>query len=285
MLKNYRFQRYNFFTIIIILTFVLLCSNVTFATNRIISLIPSSTELIFAIGCGADVVAVSNYCNFPEEEIKNLPRIGDQNLNVEKILSLKPTILVDMNSIHKRYEEIFKKLKLNYVNINVKSQEDIPLAALELADLLGEKEKAKTFIESWKKELLELTKIDETNKPKIYMEIWNNPIQAAGSGNNIDSIVKTAGGLNALANKNDYPIVNSEMILLANPDIIILMYPEADIESVINRPGWKSIKAVKKGNIFTTNQDLFVRPGPRNLDAIRIVNNIIKKVLKNEENK
>ncbi|MBR4330523.1 MAG: ABC transporter substrate-binding protein, partial [Candidatus Riflebacteria bacterium] len=64
-------------------------------TNRIISLIPSSTEILFAIGFGNDVTAVSNYCNYPSKEIEGLPRIGDQNLNIEKIISLKPTILVD----------------------------------------------------------------------------------------------------------------------------------------------------------------------------------------------
>ena len=110
-----RFKRFQWLLKIIIICFVLLLnSKILFASNRIISLIPSSTELLFAIGYGNEIIAVSNYCNYPEDKIKNLPRIGDQNLNVEKIISLSPTILVDTNSIHKRYESIFKKLKLNY---------------------------------------------------------------------------------------------------------------------------------------------------------------------------
>ena len=98
--------RYYFFITTLVF---LLNSNIAFASNRIVSLIPSSTELLFAIGFGNEIVAVSNYCNYPEDKIKDLPRIGDQTLNVEKILSLSPTILVDTNSIHKRYENIFKR--------------------------------------------------------------------------------------------------------------------------------------------------------------------------------
>ena len=249
-------------------------------TNRIISLIPSSTEILFAIGFGNDVTAVSNYCNYPSKEIEGLPRIGDQNLNIEKIISLKPTILVDTNGIHKKYEAILKKLHLNYVNLSIKHLDDIPLEAAKLAELLGNKNKADGFIEKWNLEISKLTTNKDMTIPKIYMEIWNNPIQAVGGNNIMDSMINTAGGKNALEKINDFPVVNSEILMVANPDIIILAYPDADIESVKKRPGWKSINAVKNNHIFTINQDTIVRPGPRNLEAIKTINNYINKVEK-----
>ena len=249
-------------------------------TNRIISLIPSSTEILFAIGFGNDVTAVSNYCNYPSKEIEGLPRIGDQNLNIEKIISLKPTILVDTNGIHKKYEAIFNKLHLNYVNLSIKHLDDIPLEAAKLAELLGNKNKADGFIEKWNLEISKLTTNKDMTIPKIYMEIWNNPIQAVGGNNIMDSMINTAGGKNALEKINDFPVVNSEILMVANPDIIILAYPDADIESVKKRPGWKSINAVKNNHIFAINQDTIVRPGPRNLEAIKTINNYINKVEK-----
>ncbi len=247
-------------------------------SNRIISLIPSSTEMLFSIGFGREIIAVSNYCNYPSKEIEGLPRIGDQNLNIEKILSLKPTILVDTNGIHKRYEELFQKLKLNYLNLSIKSIEDVPLEASRLAEILGDKTKADDFIKKWNLEISKLTTNNDKKIPSIYMEIWNNPIQAVGGNNIMNSIILAAGGENVLAKQNDYPVINSEILMVANPDIIILAYPDADIESVKKRPGWKIINAVKNNRVFSINQDTIVRPGPRNIEAIREINKFINKV-------
>ena len=274
---------FKHFTIFIIGFFLLFYSNSAFAANRIVSLIPSSTELICAIGFKDEIIAVSNFCNYPSEVTEKLPKIGDQNLNVEKILSLKPTILVDTNGIHKRYEGIFQKLKLNYFNIDIKSQENIPTAALALAEKLGNKEKANKFINNWNQELAKIKVINNQKTPKIYMEIWDNPIQAVGCENNIDSIIQVAGGKNVLNKQKDYPVVNSEMILLLNPDIILLAYPEADTKKVAQRPGWKNIRAVKNDNIYIINQDEVVRPSPRNLEAIKSINEIINKVIFDDE--
>ncbi len=256
----------------------------TYANNRIISLIPSSTEMLFALGFDKEVVAISKYCNYPEGKLTNLPRIGDQNLDIERIVSLKPTILVDTNGIHKRYEEKFKKLNLNYVNLEIKNYSDIPIEAARLALMLDNPTKAYEFIEKWNNDISQLQKSKETSKVKIYLEIWNNPVQAVGRDTMINSMIEIAGGKNALEKQKDYPVVNTEILMLANPDLIILAYPDASIEEIKKRPGWKNIKAVKNNNIFKINQDIIVRPGPRNIDAIKEINNYINKVKANENN-
>ncbi|MBQ3643309.1 MAG: ABC transporter substrate-binding protein [Candidatus Riflebacteria bacterium] len=256
----------------------------TYANNRIISLIPSSTEMLFALGFDEEVVAVSKYCNYPEGKLTNLPRIGDQNLDIERILSLKPTILVDTNGIHKRYEEKFKKLNLNYVNLEIKNYSDIPIEAARLALMLDNPTKAYEFIEKWNNDISQLQKSKENSTVKVYIEIWNNPVQAVGRDTMINSMIEIAGGNNALEKQKDYPVVNTEILMLANPDLIILAYPDASIEDLKKRPGWKNIKAVKNNNIFKINQDIIVRPGPRNIDAIKEINNYINKVKANENN-
>lgn len=256
----------------------------TYANNRIISLIPSSTEMLFALGFDKEVVAVSKYCNYPEGKLTNLPRIGDLNLDIERIVSLKPTILVDTNGIHKRYKEKFKKLNLNYVNLEIKNYSDIPIEAARLALMLDNPTKAHEFIEKWNNDISQLQKSKENSKVKVYIEIWNNPVQAVGRDTMINSMIEIAGGNNALEKQKDYPVVNTEILMLANPDLIILAYPDASIEDLKKRPGWKNIKAVKNNNIFKINQDIIVRPGPRNIDAIKEINNYINKVKANENN-
>lgn len=253
--------------------------------QRIVPLIPSSTELVCAIGAERYLVAASHYCNYPPEVVNKLPRIGDQNLNIEKIVALKPTILLDTNSIHKRYVNLFKKLGLNYVNLIINSPSDIPQAAVTLASHLGDASLSTRFTQKWDAETKKFQVIKPEEKPRVYIEIWNNPIQACGCKNNIDSILTAAGGINVLSSVEDFPSINTEMIIESNPDIIFLAYPGADVEAVAKRPGWSSIKAVKKGYIFPLNQDILVRPSPRNLEAIKEMNKIISKVVKDENNK
>ncbi len=272
--------RFHLICIIFLFSFY---SSVFASENRIISLIPSSTEMVFAIGMGKELVAVSHYCNFPADQISHLPRIGDQNLNIEKIISLKPTILVDTNSIHKRYEQLFEKLKLNYFNMEIRKPEDLPIAAKLLAAQLGNASGADVFAEMFNREISNLQIIQNNQKPKVYMEIWNNPIQCAGGNNNLNSMINIAGGQNPLAELGEFPTVNSEMLIKSNPDVIILAYPDASIPSIYERPGWKAINAVKKHNIFTINQDLIVRPSPRNIYAIRELNKIFNQVVNKYE--
>ena len=286
-MKYVKKMKNNIFIIAFILLFsIILIPNTGMAdsSNRIISLIPSSTEMIFAIGFGDEVIGVSNYCNYPTKEIEKLPRIGDQNLSIEKIISLRPTHLIDTNSIHKRYEAIFKKLNLNYINISMKEMDDIPKEASRLDEILGDKNRADKFIENWNLEISKMKSKTKENGNNIYVEIWNNPIQAVGGNNIINSIIIAAGGKNVLEKHNDYPVVNTEIIMIANPDIIILAYPDANVESIKNRPGWKNLKAVKSNKITAIDQDTIVRPGPRNLEAIKFINNYINKVENNEKN-
>jgi iron complex transport system substrate-binding protein len=82
-------------------------------------------------------------------------------------------------------------------------------------------------------------------------------------------MVTTAHGQNIITNQTDYPVVNSEHVIAADPEVILIAYPLTNLESIKNRPGWKNITAIRKNNIFALNQDLFVRPGPRNIDGLK----------------
>lgn len=246
------------------------------ANNRIISLVPSHTELLYALSSGQEIVGVSDYCNYPEQ-VADKPKVGGLQLNIEKILSLRPTLLLDLNSMNKRYEMIFRQLGLNYVNIEINKLSDIPAAAEKIAKILGHPQRSKSFIENWNKKIVDLTANPSENAPTIYLEIWDQPMQAAGRASFMGELLNAAGATNAIKQQTDYPVVNSEHVISANPDIILLAYPLPDLESVLNRPGWKNITAAKNKHIFSLNQDLFVRPGPRNLQALENLKKIIEK--------
>lgn len=247
------------------------------AENRIIALVPSQTELLFAIGLGEQVVGVSDYCNFPPEALER-QKIGGLELNIERIMSLRPSILLDINNMHKKYELLFRQLGLNYVNFTLTKLEHLPQVATELAEILSAKEKGIDFATNWNKQIasLELEKPD--NQVKIYFEIWDTPMQAAGSNSYIGEMVSKAGGINILNDKADFPVVNSEAIISGDPDVILFAYPLPGLETIKNRAGWQSLKAVKSNQIYALDQDLYVRPGPRNLEGLKQLNNIFRQV-------
>ena len=163
--------------------------------------------------------------------------------------------------------------------MEIRKPQDLPIAAKLLAAKLGNDSGADVFAEMFNREISNLQIIQNNQKPKVYMEIWNNPIQCVGGNNNLDSMINIAGGQNPLAELGEFPTVNSEMLIKSNPDVIILAYPDANIPSIYERPGWKAINAVKNHNIFTINQDLIVRPSPRNIYAIRELNKIFNQVV------
>lgn len=244
--------------------------------NRIISLVPSNTELLFAMGFGDDVVGISDYCNYPAET-KRIVSVGGLNLNLEKIASLRPSIVIDLNGMHARYHDILAKLGVNYVDFKIKKIADIPIVAIEISKLLGEPKKGLDFQNKWNKKIANL-KIKKINKPlKVYFEIWDSPKQAAGTESYINDIIEAAGGENVIQSNVEYPTVNSETIAKLAPEVIFISYPSQDINIVKNRPGWDLIPAVKNNRIYKLKQDFFVRPGPRNLEAIEQLNEYLSK--------
>ncbi|MBU1106312.1 MAG: cobalamin-binding protein [Candidatus Riflebacteria bacterium] len=257
-------------TTLTLLIFLLLLTSVADAIgkNRIISLVPSQTELIFHLGLGEQIVGVSDYCNYPEEA-RNIPRVGAMELNIERIMSLRPTLLVDVNSMHKKYAMLFSQLGLNYINFTISRLEQLPQMAEELTKIIGEPAKGHEFATEWRQKTESLSLKPNSNKPKVYFEIWDTPMQAAGHNSYIGDMIQAAGGENIFNDTIDFPVVNTEAILSANPDAIIIAYPLPELVSIKNRPGWKNLRAVKSNQIYAMNQDLLIRPGPRNLEALK----------------
>lgn len=256
----------------IILIFI--CQQSSFAKERIISLAPSQTELLYAIGAGNEIVGVSNYSDYPEEA-KSIPTIGGVELNIEKIVSLSPTVLIDANSMRNRYEPLFKSLNLKYLNYIIKTPEDNVRTAIEIGKIIGKEKEAKIFAYNW---LEQLNKLKQKKKHfTFYAEIWHNPMQAASKNSFISKIIEEAGGINVINDILEYPTVNQEIILNLNPEVIFLCYPVQDntVSEIKQRPAWNYISAVKNNKVFAVNQDYFVRPGPRNLDGIQQIINLL----------
>lgn len=235
---------------------------------RVISLMPSQTELLCEMGFGKNLVGVSDFCNYPPE-IRKVEHVGAVELNLEKIVGLHPTIIMDIDGMHRRYSLFFHQVGLKFVNYAVKQLSDIPKAARKMAEDLGSPEKGTAFAEKWEAGLAAVqgTKI---GSPRVYVEIWDAPLQAAGKTSFIGEMVEFAGGKNIFSDGDSpFPVIDSERVIKSNPEIILLVYPLGSPQKIASRPGWADITAVRKGNVRCLDADLYVRPGPRCLEAIK----------------
>ncbi|MBF0410081.1 MAG: ABC transporter substrate-binding protein [Candidatus Riflebacteria bacterium] len=260
------------FVVITILCFLI--PSQASAKSRIVSLLPSLTELLCELGYSDQIVAVTTLCNYPAE-IASQARIGAMELDLEKIVGLKPDYIFDLNRAHEKYRTIFEQFKIKYIDLQLIKIDEIPQAAVLLSSTLGNPEKGVKFADEWKKKISDLQKVVPSPR-KVYVEIWDSPIQAAGGTSFINDLVKIAGGKNIFEHtESPFPLVSMEKVITENPDVIILAYPAQDPLSISSRPGWQNIPAVKSKSIFKVDPDIFTRPGPRCLKAIEILVKIL----------
>jgi iron complex transport system substrate-binding protein len=245
------------------------------APERIITVIPSATEIIFALGLGDKVVGVTENDNFPEE-VKDIEKVGAFELNIEKIVSLEPDLVVAdvLNG------EVVNQLRDNGVNVLVlgaesidETYEDILLAG----KATGTEEKAQEIVDSMKKEQQEIadivSQIPEEERKSVWIEIGDELFTAAG-GTFLNELVELAGGKNIMADQEGWPQVSEEEVLEKNPDVIFITYAsyvENAVEKVKERAAWQDIQAIKEDQIFALDSDLTERAGPRITDGLRMI--------------
>lgn len=246
--------------------------------QRIISIAPSNTEILFALGLEDKIVGITNYCNFPEET-KNIEKIGETfPLNLEKIVSLKPDLILayagQLNEIPRLRELGLKVIVIEPLNL----QETLKSIQM-LATVGGIPEKGNILVENLSQRIdqikTEVSNLEITKKPKVFIGGIYETIWTPGEGTLFNELISLAGGINIAAGFSGWAKISPEFIVKEDPDIIIIpigaMNPGDELkikENIYQRPGWSNLSAVKTQKIFIVNEDLFFRPGPRIVDGL-----------------
>lgn len=251
--------------------------NFSFAYDRIVSLSPSGTEIIFALGLNDKLVARTDFCTFPEEA-KSIVSVGGfdgKSFNIENILSFNSDFVYLTNGMHNHLINILEGLGIKVYLSDVNSIEDIYKEITEISKLFGIEKIGKQYIE---KMSFELNNIKKDNIQKtIYCEIFNSPFLTCGKNSFINDIIEYAGAKNIFDFlESSYPQVSEEIIIMSNPQIIIAPdYSEYDLEKIYYRNAWQSIDAIKNKKVFSVNGDVFTRPGPRVVEAVKLLKEIL----------
>ncbi|MBE0067924.1 helical backbone metal receptor [Thermoanaerobacterium thermosaccharolyticum] len=233
--------------------------------KRIVSLSPSTTELIYAIGAGNDVVGVTNYDDYPPE-VKSVAKVGGyEGPNIEAILAQKPDIVFASNLSGKDQMDTIEKSGIPVVVLEAQNINQIYDSIKILGEITGNVEKGNEIISSMKDKIKEINdKVKDLPKVNVFYVVDTNGNWTAGKGTFIDELITLAGGNNVASDANGWAQYSMEKLVQKNPDVIITSQHATNANNIKNMPGYKDTKAAKDGKIFIiSNDDIITKPSNR----------------------
>jgi len=262
--------------------------------KRIVSLCPSNTEILFALGLVESIVGVDSHSDYPTQ-VKELPRVGtDLRINMEKVKALEPDLVVASLTVPgmERNIEALEKTKLSYIILNPHNIEEIIENILMLGEITNTLEEAQRLVDEIKNTVnsikLQVQKIQY--RLKLYWEWWPKPIITACRHSWVNDMSEIVGGMNIFSNiEKTSSIVEDSDILSLDPDILLIcwcgekMQNRMSIDKILTRPGWENIKAIKEKRVYCVPESLFGRPGPRIIDGLKLLSQIVHRSTKAHE--
>jgi len=236
--------------------------------ERAVSLAPSLTEAIFAVGGGDRLVGVTTYCNYPEEA-KSIEKVGDtQTPNIERIVALKPDmVFVSTASQLEAFMQTLEKQHISVFVVDAKGLDGIGRSLKTLGRLFGTESVAETIAaELDRRTEAVAASVKDRPQTKVFVQISKDPLFTIGKDSFLTEVVNRAGGVSATSEvATAYPKLSKETALALDPDVIILSDSEDNREP---NAVFKNSKAVKNGRVYRINADIISRPGPRLVDAL-----------------
>ncbi|MDX1440278.1 MAG: helical backbone metal receptor, partial [Rubricoccaceae bacterium] len=242
--------------------------------HRVLALAPNLTEIIYAIGAGDRLVAVSQADNFPQE-VDDLPRFSSFPLNHEQVVGFQPDLLLATEGVNSPTDaEALAEVNVPTYFLSFERISDIPEAMRGIGDLLGVDGAAVAAafdaeVDSLRKRTADLT------RPTVLLLIDDVGLYAFGRDSYASEAIRLAGAENLTDEFDGQAAVPSaEFVLDRAPDFIVLLsgdddYSAADL--LAKQPAWEAIPAIRNDQVFSVHPDLLARPGPRLLDGIQHV--------------
>ncbi len=247
---------------------------------RIVSVAPSVTEILFALGVGDQVVGVTNACDWPPET-RNIEIVGGFGTpNIETVLSLRPDALIATDFEREDMPDLLCASGIRVIDIRIDSFETLFHSIRVIGETVGRTERAGALIAELQTDLdvaaARSAHVPRAQRPRVFVEIWHEPLCTAGGGSFLSEVIECAGGINVARElKTPYPYVTPEQAIAWDPDVILVAYMtnanqvQAQLEG---RLGWRQVKAVREGQIVSDIPlDLILRPGPRLVEGVKML--------------
>ncbi len=251
--------------------------------QRIVSFMPSNTEILFYLGVGDRVVATDDFSDYPKEA-KDLPKVGNaRSVDYEKIIDLNPDVVV-VPSYNREMINSLKEYDQKVFATGSSSLEDVYSDMNMLGKMCGIGDKAERMADELKNKMDKVTEgrkdIPMQKRPDVFYIAGVQPsIYTPGNGTFQHTLIRMAGGNNIASNKSGWKPISEEKIIAANPDIIIAPKSmKKQVKGLTGKVSWENIAAVKNNQTYFVNSDIFSRPGPRVIKAEKKLVNITEDV-------
>jgi len=247
------------------------------APQRIISLAPSNTEILFALGLADRVIAVTNYCDYPPEA-KQKPKIGGfSNPNIESIIALSPDLILAASIHEKGVIPQLAEKGLTVFALAPKTIDDIQQAITLVGKITGKDKEASALVSDMNKRIKAVT--DKTSslaaqdRPRAMYLVWHDPLMAAGARTIQDELIAKAGGTNIAAGLADYAKISLEGVIQSNPEVMVAGVGHGTGEDQVfqfmkTESRLKDTAARVNNRVYGVDANMVSRPGPRIVAAL-----------------
>jgi len=237
--------------------------------QRIVSLAPSNTEILFALGLGDKVVGVTDWCDYPPEALDK-EKVGSYDIpNIEKIVTLTPDLILAAHGTSIDVINTLEGLGLTVFGIKTIDLDDLLNDIRRVGEITDKELEAQALTYEMESRIQAVT--DQTEqleqRPRVFYIIWHDPLWTAGAGTFIHELIEKGGGVNICQNITGYATISIEEVVARDPEIIITS--ELSYDWAINATGpLASTNASQTDRIFTCDDNLVQRPGPRLVEGL-----------------
>jgi iron complex transport system substrate-binding protein len=249
--------------------FLLVSSSLFAAPRRVVSLLPSHSEIVVAVGAEETLVGVSDVER--AGDFSSVPRVGGLVPRWEALVALAPDMVL-ADSAHERFQSDFERFHLPvqfFPATHAKTIEDVFVLIDEISQLLDRRAEGNALVLRLRNQLSELDEsLPVGPRPRAFFEIWGQPLQGVAPVSLQGHLLQRAGFDNIVPEtRNEMPLLSSEWVAGARPDVIFHT-GLSSADRIAARPGWQKIPAVEKKRIILLDADLFSRAGPRVVEAL-----------------
>ncbi len=242
--------------------------------DRVVSLAPNLTEIVFALGDGDHLAGDTDYCDYPAEAMQKPHVGGPVNPNLEVVVSLMPDLVLATSMNRRETVNALAHIGLPVYYVSLPHSVEEMIASMEhLGSALGVEKSAALLAEDLRGRLADLDRRLAGAAPRrVLFVVWTDPLISVGRDTFIADALRRAGGRSVVDTKAEWPHVSLEEIVRLQPEVLVFASAHAgstqqDIDTLRTRPGWRDLEAIRHGNIVVVS-DAINRPAPRMVDAI-----------------
>ncbi|GHU24901.1 ABC transporter substrate-binding protein [Spirochaetia bacterium] len=242
--------------------------------ERIVSLSPSVTEMLFAIGAGKKVVGRTEYCTYPAEA-QMVPAVGGfsgATINVERILLLKPDLVILSGDMHERINRILEQVGIRTCAVEPRTIDEV-MQTISLIGILTGTEAGASHVIATMQEKFRRASVRVSSRPRVLWILFPDPLMTVGGSSFVNEVLNRAGAENIFGDMLEaWPVVSVEQVAIRGPEWILTGSDQPDLYAWLGqRSGFRSLDPVRKGRVAQIDADIVYRYGPRLADAVEYI--------------